>query len=320
VNAKGVLGFLFALLVSVLGFVAGTFIGGVFFVPASSGLAGLTIALGYGVVGFGIGLVGSLVLIRTLAVAHLRRALVGAGILVLLVIAVLSYRYVRVRSAQRPAAESRVTVDRRAPASGPFRVVAEARPSRAVADGPVGLGFVQPRLLSGQRLYFYARPDADQLAEMMTPVDSLVFGAGRQHVDITMAPPWFWPEVMKLDYDLLFLRALTLTKNWIEVVVNTETGQTSWVDRHAVAFIDWPDFLLDVYAVEVTDPAANKVLLKPLDHAAVLADASIPLTPLAVQGSWLQVSTNGLADRIVPTGWIRWRDGDRLLITFSLLS
>ena len=124
---------------------------------------------------------------------------------------------------------------------------------------------------------------------------------------------------MKLDYDLLFLRAKTLTRNWIEVVVNRETGQASWIDRHAVEFIHWPTFLLDVVAVEVHDPEGNPVRVKPLDHASVLADATLPLRPLAIQGSWLQVSTNGLADRIAPTGWIRWRDGDRLLITYSLL-
>ena len=28
----------------------------------------------------------------------------------------------------------------------------------------------------------------------------------------------------------------------------------------------------------------------------------------------------GLADRIAPTGWIRWRDGERLLVTWALLS
>ncbi len=187
-------------------------------------------------------------------------------------------------------------------------------------EASLGVGMVQPRLLDGQRLYFYGRPDFTQLPGMMTPLDSLVFGQGPYYVDIKSAPPWFWPEVMKLDYDLLFLRAKTLTRNWIEVVVNRETGQTRWIDRHAVECIHWPTFLLNVVAVEVNDPEGNPVRVKPLDHASVLADATLSLQSLAIQGSWLQVSTNGLADRIAPTGWIRWREGDRLLISFSLLS
>ena len=185
----------------------------------------------------------------------------------------------------------------------------------------LGVGLVKPRLLTGQRLYFYNRPEDDRVPAMMPPLDSLVFGEGRHHVDIKSAPPWFWPEVMKMDYGLLLLRARTLKKNWIEVVVNQQTGLTRWVDRQAVEFIDWPTFLLNVVAVEVTDAVANPIRVKPLDHAGILAEApDIPLPPLAIRGSWMQVSTADVADRMPPSGWIRWRDDDRLLIRYSLLS
>ena len=87
------------------------------------------------------------------------------------------------------------------------------------------------------------------------------------------------------------------------------------------SYIDWPTFLLDVVAVEVIDAAANPIRVKPLDQAGILAEApGHPLPPLAIRGSWMQVSTGDLADRIAPSGWIRWRDGDRLLIRYSLLS
>jgi hypothetical protein len=44
------------------------------------------------------------------------------------------------------------------------------------------------------------------------------------------------------------------------------------------------------------------------------------LPPLAVQGVWVKVATGHLADRIQPEGWIRWRRGDRLLVTYNPLS
>jgi hypothetical protein len=34
----------------------------------------------------------------------------------------------------------------------------------------------------------------------------------------------------------------------------------------------------------------------------------------------LMITTPGLADKIQPTGWIRWHNGERLLITYSILS
>ena len=178
-----------------------------------------------------------------------------------------------------------------------------------------------PHLVSGERLYFYGTPDFTQLPALMTPRDSVTFGQGPYHVDIMTAPPWFVPEVLKMDYDMLFLRAITLTKNWVEVVVNRLTGETRWIDAQAVRFVDWPRFLLDMATVEMLDAAANPIRVKPLDYAGILAEApGIPLQVLAIQGSWMQVSTNGVADRIVPTGWIRWRDGDQLLISYAPLS
>jgi hypothetical protein len=106
----------------------------------------------------------------------------------------------------------------------------------------------------------------------------------------------------------------------VEVVVNRETGQTRWVDRQAVEFFEWPDFLLKAVAVEALDPEANPIRSGPDESTPILSSAPADLRPVAVRGSWLQVSTAGLADRIVPTGWIRWRDGDRLLVSYSLLS
>ena len=123
-----------------------------------------------------------------------------------------------------------------------------------------------------------------------------------------------------MDYDLLFLRAMTISKNWIEVVVNRLTGETRWVDAQAVRFVDWPRFLLDVAAVEVPEAGTNPIRIKPLGHASILADApGIPLPVLGVRGSWLQVATIHVADRIPPWGWIRWREDDRLLISYSPL-
>lgn len=185
---------------------------------------------------------------------------------------------------------------------------------------PLGVGIVRPGLTAGETLYFYGVPGLDRMPDEEVPFDSLVFVQGEHNVDIAYAPPWFMPELLKLDYDILYMRAQTLTRRWIEVVVNRQTGETRWIDRSAVTFTDWSGFLLDVVAVEVVDPEANPVRSGPDTITAVLSTAKGPLRPLAVSGSWMQVSTSGLADRIVPTGWIRWRDGDRLLITWSPLS
>ena len=109
-QSKVLPGFFFVLFVSFLSLFAGTFIGATFFVPQGSGLAGPAIALGYGVVGLVIGLVGSVILVRKLDRPQLRVALLIAGVATLLVGALLTYRFVSNRSSQDTASEPTVTV------------------------------------------------------------------------------------------------------------------------------------------------------------------------------------------------------------------
>lgn len=191
---------------------------------------------------------------------------------------------------------------------------------RSMPTEPLGVGMVMPPLDPAQSLFFYGVPDLDMLPDALSPQDSVTFHEGPHSVDIATAPPWFVPATMKLDYGLLHLRAKTLTRYWIEVVVNERTGATRWVDRRAVRFEPWPVFLLNVVTVEVAGPQANPIRSGPSQAAPVRAHTSALLRPLAVQGDWLRVGPSPLADEQVPTGWIRWREGGRLLITYSLLS
>jgi len=185
----------------------------------------------------------------------------------------------------------------------------------------VGIGIVSPHMTPGQSLYFYSAPDFDADPYLLQPVDSVTFMKGQHYTDIETAPPWLAPEHIKLDYQIFNFRAVTYSQNWIEVVVNNLTGQTAWVNSQAVDYIEWGTFLSGVVAVEVNDVSKNPIRLKPSDNSSILAQVpGAQLRPIAVQGDWLLVSTVGLADRIVPTGWIRWKKDNILLITYSLLS
>ena len=184
---------------------------------------------------------------------------------------------------------------------------------------PMGLGMLSPTMVAGS-WPIYAAPDLFDPLHWPLVVDSLLFAPGPYHMEIAYAPPWFVPAHMKLDYDLLLLRVITLSGNWAEVVVNETDGRTAWVQRSQGIVRLWPEFILGATAVEILDPATNPIRTKPLDHASPLADgADALLAPLAVQGDWLLVRTHELADRIQPTGWIRWRKDGVLVVEYSLL-
>lgn len=187
---------------------------------------------------------------------------------------------------------------------------------------PTGLGMAKPHLSHGKLIYFYHLNPIGMQPYQIRPVDSILIHKTASHFEISYAPPWFFPEVMKLDYDLLLFRTITVSKYWMEIVVNKQTGITYWISRDDAEFIDWANFLLDVFDVELIDPETNPLRLKPLNHAGIVATTPerFSLKPLAINGDWMMVPTLGLADRIVPYGWIRWRKDDVLRIKYSLLS
>ncbi len=188
------------------------------------------------------------------------------------------------------------------------------------ADLPVGLGIAQVAPVAGGALHFFRPPGLGEAPGDYPSSDTVTFGTGQPSVDILTAPPWLVPEHLKMDYELLQFRVLTLTRDWMEVIGNTRTGEAAWIDRASARFSAWPEFLLGVHSVEALDSDANPVRARPLDGAPILSSARAALPPLAVQGDWLKVATHALADRMPPDGWIRWRRADRLLIRYNPFS
>ena len=187
-------------------------------------------------------------------------------------------------------------------------------------DAAVGLGLAVVR--GGDApgpLRFYAHPGLEALpdevpVESATVTDSVTVAPGRPGA-FTSAPPWFLPEVLDAARGRAALRVVTLAADWVEAVANRADGRRVWLRRDRVEVVPWPDVLL-ASLVTLRDPAAHPLRTRPSVEAPVLA--STPegwrLRVMAVRGDWLLVSTLGLADRIPPSGWVRWTDGERLLV------
>ncbi|HMB92043.1 MAG TPA: hypothetical protein VKP65_14405 [Rhodothermales bacterium] len=192
-------------------------------------------------------------------------------------------------------------------------------------DPPLGVGVVVPHQSLDHPLYFFDRPH-DSAWEQHVPMDSLTFQEGPYHIVMDHVPSGFAPLLQKLDYQILFLQAKTLTSaGWIEVILNQETGEVAWVRHRDITFSTWEDFLLGVFAVEILDPASNRLVANPGNHAAdvwSLAAERQAFRPLAIQGNWMRVAPmeDGQVDKDARRAWIRWRDEDRLLIQYALLS
>ncbi|GAB5535502.1 MAG: hypothetical protein Rubg2KO_17510 [Rubricoccaceae bacterium] len=180
-------------------------------------------------------------------------------------------------------------------------------------EAPLGLGMALVHTTDApQPLLLYAHPAFEEVphevpVEIATVTDSVTFIPGRGRPSIGTAPPGFLPEVLDIQRGRIALRIETLATDWVEVVTNRADGRTAWIRRDRVEVMSWPTVLL-LFLVTV-DPDANPLRTQPTEDAPILATTTPDwqLRPLAVRGDWLLVSTLGLADRIPPSGWIRWR-------------
>lgn len=184
-----------------------------------------------------------------------------------------------------------------------------------------GLGFFKPNFFEKPVMYFYGQPNPEKSIQEHSPTDSIVTAqAELGGFEITNAPPWLVPEHLKLDYDILYFKIISLGRDLIEVEVNSTNGQTGYMDRSAGEVILWPEFFLRVNSVEFIDPVNQKVRHNNVDHSSEVVTKYELMRPLLIQNEWMQVELYDDSYNAVGKGWVRWRADGKLLISYSLLS
>ena len=189
----------------------------------------------------------------------------------------------------------------------------------------VGPGFadvsVRELAMSRRALAFYRSEASSDTAFVLR------FGAPEEGYPLIDAPDWFEGGGALPDFNLLQFPVLKPGKERLQV--RTADG-SYWVARSpAVVYLPWATFLVDrVTGFDRLDPVAN-----PLRAAPSVAAGVVPFPPqegegwecLAVRevkGDWARVERSELCwrEEMPPLdGWIRWREGDRLLIDYGLV-
>ena len=275
---------------------------------ANQGLAGGAIVFGYGVIFAAVGLVLSLLFIRRIPASSLR--IINIGLLVAIV-GIAVFAWFRIEAKQKAKAEEDIEMQ-----AVPMHLKTEQQ-----VDGPMGLGCFQPHTFDQPVLYVYGPPQTGKSILELPAQDSVVFGKTEYGgTDILSAPPWLVPFHMKLDYDIFYLKIIGLTREMVECEVNSLTGETRYFDRRAGEVIYWADFLLGVHSVEWPDDQPGIVRIKPLAHASEVITEYDFMHPVMIRGDWMLVELWNDDFEQVGSGWIRWTDGEKLLVNYSLLS
>ena len=189
-----------------------------------------------------------------------------------------------------------------------------------IETSSIGLGMFKPDFYNQSVLYFYSNPNLRKAVSEHLPVDSLVFERTELGVSLNYAPPWFDPAHLKLDYDVLWLRAESVGMGYVEVVVNEREGTTYYIDQLSGQLFYWPEFLLTVHSVELREDYPQSIRIKPLDHASEVPQAYFVLQPMMARGDWIKVALLNDDYHEVGTGWVRWRNDKEVVLDWSLLS
>jgi len=303
------------------------FLGGVIFAVITDaakhqGLAGGAIVLFHGVIPAFFAFIISLSV--TYKVNHNTVVVINKilGIICLVIASYFVYKNITADRKETPVKKEYPTKPT-APAAILFNNISKIviEPPQQSSETPMGMGFFKPNFYEHPVLYFYGNLNLEKPVYDHPPYDSITFKRNKyDEFEIATDPPWLVPHHLKLDYGILYFKIQGVSRDFIEITVNSKSNRTTYVDRNDGNILYWPEFLLGVFSVEFIPGKEQKVKIKPLDFAGEEITSFHFMRPIVIKGNWMMVELQDGNFKKVGDGWIRWRDNEQLLITYSFLS
>jgi hypothetical protein len=136
---------------------------------------------------------------------------------------------------------------------------------------------------------------------------------------------WLNPEVLWLDYSPLVFRVKSKSDQGFQVIVNDKTGQTYWVKRNkSMTFLTWETFLKNMFSVARLNASAQKIRKLPYENAGQINYNGKDCFQIkSIKGDWIEIFTADHCDENkskIKTGWLKWRQGNKLLIEYFITS
>lgn len=285
------------------------------------GLAGGAIILGYGVLFACVAFIASILVayyVRDRIVVIINRIM---AIMLIIAIGILTYRFMNRERNENPDKEYSNQSTTHAVMESNIIYASVFHTTQNFKSSPLGLGFYKPSFYKDTVLYFYGNPNWDKSLQEHTPTDSMSFVKTEYgNFDISYAPPWLVPDHLKMDYDILYFRIQSISRDFIEITVNIIDQRSIYVSRFDGDIIFWPEFLLSVNSVEFIDGKEQLIRIKPLDYAGEVNVEYKFMQPLVIKGDWMMVRLVDDNYKTVGKGWIQWKNEDTLIIKYSLFS
>jgi hypothetical protein len=189
----------------------------------------------------------------------------------------------------------------------------------AFAQVPLGIGIVEVEFDGKTVVDSYKTPTDKTYSKRLEFFDDKSINATNLK-NLNEEKNWLKPQSLWIDYYEFHLRCKSSNNGWLEVIVNNENGQTYWLERRGnIKFFTWEEYLKEMFAVGRMPGEAQKIRESPVDNAGEIKYEGIDCFKVrSLRGDWIEIFTSdycGADSKMkIKSGWIKWRNGDRIII------
>lgn len=137
--------------------------------------------------------------------------------------------------------------------------------------------------------------------------------------DLKNQQKWLKPEILWLDYNYFVFRCEEKENNWFKIIVDNESGKSLWIKKSkSTLFRNWEKFLQDMFSVQRKSKTDKIYKLPNKNSGAIRYSAEDCFQVRSMKGDWIEVFTSECDDvkSQLKSGWIKWKDGNNLLIEY----
>ncbi|CAN5154023.1 hypothetical protein BH09BAC3_BH09BAC3_16820 [soil metagenome] len=189
----------------------------------------------------------------------------------------------------------------------------------------IGIGIVWIEFDGPATIEFYRTPEDNTYSKRLVIFNDPVID-GLNLKDYPKHKKWLQPEVMRLDYYHFNFRCKSETEKWLEVIVNNEDGSTLWVKRsEQTKFQPWKEYLMSMFGIKRLNARAQGIYDAADESSKKVASQGKDCFRIKeMRGDWVEIFSSDECDTKkrteIKSAWIKWKEGDKILIEYSTTS
>jgi hypothetical protein len=170
------------------------------------------------------------------------------------------------------------------------------------AQTDLGIGLVSITFDEKTTLHFYSAPNDEQPTATLQFFDDHKINSISIR-DLEKHEVWLKPEVLGLDYLSFIFRCSTIENNWMEVIVNNETGKTLWLKQsNIITFDTWESYIINMFLISrlpYQNLPEEKQKIRSFPHedsVEIIYDDEDCFQVKSMKGDWIEIYTTDICD------------------------